>query len=90
MVTRYIPKVIKQTIAILQNNKCANSPNKSNNFDGYKCLLWKHNKGYFDNSGYQMTILKNLVFLKIIIYLIYKHYVQIVIVLKQTSLLKIK
>lgn len=55
MVSKYIPTIIKKMIAMSQNNKCANSPsNKSTMFNGYKCLLWKHNKGYFDNSGYQI------------------------------------
>ena len=55
MVTRYIPKIIKELIAFLQNNKCGNSPfNDSNMFNGYKCLLWKYNKGKFDDAGYHI------------------------------------
>ena len=53
--SKYIPKIIKEMIAFSQNNKCANSPfNDSDMFNGYKCLLWKHNKGKFDDAGYQI------------------------------------
>ena len=37
----------------LQENKCANNPNKpALNLSDYNCLLWINNNGYFDYSGY--------------------------------------
>lgn len=55
MISRYIPKYIKLNIIKLQNYKCANSPSKKTRmFNNYKCLLWQHNNGYFDDAGYQI------------------------------------
>ena len=46
---------IKQLILEKQEYKCANSLyNPAINLLDYKCLLWKYENGYFDNSGYDI------------------------------------
>ena len=47
-----LSKAKKFHIAQIQNFKCANDPkNKSIEYD---CLLWKYEKGKFDNAGYEI------------------------------------
>jgi hypothetical protein len=46
---------IKKLIVEKQGNKCANSLyNPALNLSDYKCLLWKYENGYFDDSGYDI------------------------------------
>ena len=46
---------IKQLILEKQDYKCANSLyNPAINLSDYKCLLWKYENGFFDESGYDI------------------------------------
>ena len=50
-----ITQKTKKLIEERQGNKCANSLyNPAINLSNYKCLLWKYESGYFDESGYDI------------------------------------
>lgn len=49
----------KQMILVKQNFKCANSPiMQIHGLNHYKCVLWKHRDGIFDESGGQFDYLQ--------------------------------
>jgi len=50
-----ISETIKKNILIKQNFQCANNPYRpALNLSDYKCYLWIHNNGYFDEATYNI------------------------------------
>lgn len=52
-VDRNVSEKTKQQVAKSQDYKCANSPSQTE-YKQYKCLLWTHGNGTFDQSGYEV------------------------------------
>jgi len=52
---RYVSEITKKHVVILQNFKCANSPNSNlKNIGKYKCHLYQIGDGSFNESGWEI------------------------------------